>query len=124
MSSRYYPESDGGGHWTGTYWSHQPTTYYVANDEDPNFRHECESWAEARRIAAELNALLTPRFVVQAYNTGMGWINTRLDAATLDKAKELEHQLRADPSRWINNTVGQTRILDRKTLQAADAQVG
>lgn len=51
---KWYAESDGGDCWTGTYWSRQPKTYYVVNNQDEE-RIDCESMADAKSLAFELN---------------------------------------------------------------------
>jgi len=54
MSNRYYPESDGGDCWVGSYVSRQPKTYYVVDSKggDPI---DCKSWKAANELAQEMN---------------------------------------------------------------------
>lgn len=54
-----------------------------------------------------------PRYVVQAYCTGMGWTDSRYNADTLVEAQELERQLLARDSAWMPGK-RETRIRDRE----------
>jgi hypothetical protein len=48
--------------------------------------------------------------VVQAKSFGLGWVDHKT-AESLEKAQAAETALRENPSAWMQNTVGETRIV-------------